>query len=45
MYKNEVRDAFRVHYKWTVLEYSQAEIFGCQAQRLFNYCTGEFYDF
>jgi len=24
MSKNEVRDAFRVHHKWTVLEYSQA---------------------
>ena len=43
MCKNEVRDAFRVHYKWTVLEYSQACRTVGQACRDFGVPRSTFY--
>ena len=43
MCKNEVRDAFRVHYKWTVLEYSQACRTVGQACREFGVPRSTFY--
>jgi transposase InsO family protein len=44
MCQNEVRDAFRVHYKWTVLEYSQACRTITQACREFGVSRSTFYD-
>ena len=44
MCQNEVRDAFRVHYKWTVLEYSQACRTITQACREFGVPRSTFYD-
>jgi transposase InsO family protein len=43
MCKNEVRDAFRVHYKWMVLEYSQACRTVAQACREFGVPRSTFY--
>jgi len=43
MSKNEVRDAFRVHHKWTVLEYSQACRTVAEACREFGVPRSTFY--
>ena len=43
MCKNEVRDAFRVHHKWTVLEYSQACRTVAEACREFGVPRSTFY--
>ena len=43
MCKNEVRDAFRVHHKWMVLEYSQACRTVAQACREFGVPRSTFY--
>jgi hypothetical protein len=44
MCQNEVRDAFRVHYKWTVLEYAKVCRTVTKAYREFGVPKATFYD-
>jgi len=42
--KKEVRDAFRIHYKWTVLQYAEVCRTVIQACREFNVPRSTFYE-